>query len=242
MGPHDEDRRREVARRLLYEDGPAVADRVAGLLLLLYAQTVNTVRHLTVGDVQRDDDQLKITFGDRPIVLPALLDALKEELITSRRGHTLLDVPGAWLFPGRLPGQLLRSDALVKRLRSLGIQPRQDRGTAVFTIAVEVPAAILAHTLGIHRSVAVQWQRASGGDWAAYAADVAAALYAPRRPSADQPPKQRLRQLPTPSRMAETWSQVIVFAVASAATSTTCTASIVSGAWLGRTRRRTRCA
>jgi hypothetical protein len=27
--------------------------------------------------------------------------------------------------------------------------------------------------LGIHRSVAVQWQNASGGDWAAYAADVA---------------------------------------------------------------------
>ncbi|MFJ4013484.1 UDP binding domain-containing protein [Streptomyces sp. NPDC090026] len=28
--------------------------------------------------------------------------------------------------------------------------------------------------MGIHRQVAVQWQQASGGDWAAYAADVAA--------------------------------------------------------------------
>ncbi|MER0483589.1 hypothetical protein ABR737_35540 [Streptomyces sp. Edi2] len=27
--------------------------------------------------------------------------------------------------------------------------------------------------LGLHRSVAVQWQQASGGDWMAYAADVA---------------------------------------------------------------------
>ncbi|TQE36846.1 hypothetical protein Sipo8835_09260 [Streptomyces ipomoeae] len=60
------------------------------------------------------------------------------------------------------------------RLRVLGISPRQDRGTALFTLASQVPAAILARMLGIHRAVAVQWQQASGGSWAAYAADVAA--------------------------------------------------------------------
>ena len=32
--------------------------------------------------------------------------------------------------------------------------------------------AILARMLGIHISVAVQWQRAASGDWAGYAADV----------------------------------------------------------------------
>ncbi|MCX4635162.1 hypothetical protein OG528_28915 [Streptomyces platensis] len=30
-----------------------------------------------------------------------------------------------------------------------------------------------AKVLGLHRSAAVQWQQASGGDWMAYAADVA---------------------------------------------------------------------
>jgi hypothetical protein len=34
----------------------------------------------------------------------------------------------------------------------------------------EVPATILARMLGIHIQVAVQWQKASAGDWAAYAA------------------------------------------------------------------------
>ncbi|MFJ4585087.1 hypothetical protein [Streptomyces echinatus] len=53
------------------------------------------------------------------------------------------------------------------------MQPRQDRSTALFTLATEVPAAILARMLGVHIKVAVQWQQASGGDWAAYAADVA---------------------------------------------------------------------
>jgi hypothetical protein len=32
--------------------------------------------------------------------------------------------------------------------------------------------AILAKTLGIHVQVAVQWQKISAGDWAAYAADI----------------------------------------------------------------------
>ncbi|GAA3812104.1 hypothetical protein ACFQ0G_14475 [Streptomyces chiangmaiensis] len=107
-------------------------------------------------------------------MLPAPLDALMEELIASRRGHTLVDEPGTWLFPGRVPGKPLSSDQLVLRLRALGVNPREDRATALFTLAAQVPAAILARMLGIHRAVAVQWQRASGGDWAAYAADVAA--------------------------------------------------------------------
>ncbi|MGX1315553.1 hypothetical protein RKD24_005672 [Streptomyces calvus] len=41
-----------------------------------------------------------------------------------------------------------------------------------FTLAIEVLAAILARTLGLHIRVAVQWQQASAGGWAAYAADV----------------------------------------------------------------------
>jgi hypothetical protein len=31
--------------------------------------------------------------------------------------------------------------------------------------------------LGVHIKVAVQWQQASGGDWAAYAADVELSQY-----------------------------------------------------------------
>jgi hypothetical protein len=41
----------------------------------------------------------------------------------------------------------------------------------LFTLAADVPVAILAKTPGIHIK-AVQWQKISGGGWAAYAADV----------------------------------------------------------------------
>lgn len=45
-----------------------------------------------------------------------------------------------------------------------------ERSTALFQLATELPAAILARMLGIHINVA--WQRATSGDWTAYAAAV----------------------------------------------------------------------
>jgi hypothetical protein len=63
---------------------------------------------------------------------------------------------------------------MIRRLRAAGVKPRQGRSTALFALAQEVPAALLAKMLGVHVSVAVTWQRASGGDWMRYAAEVAA--------------------------------------------------------------------
>jgi hypothetical protein len=96
------------------------------------------------------------------------------ELADGRKAHgrSLLDVPSPWLFPGLRPGSALTEDALAQRLHAIGISPRQGRSTALLTLAAEVPAAILAKTLGIHVQVAIQWQKISAGDWTAYAADV----------------------------------------------------------------------
>ncbi|WP_327740558.1 hypothetical protein OG749_46855 (plasmid) [Streptomyces nojiriensis] len=96
------------------------------------------------------------------------------ELLANRRGKAKIGAPQdtPWLFPGGQPGRPLGDDRIGQRLHKIGIRPKQDRSTALFTLATELPAAILAQTLGVHIKVAVQWQQASGGDWAAYAADV----------------------------------------------------------------------
>jgi hypothetical protein len=39
-------------------------------------------------------------------------------------------------------------------------------------LSAEIPAAILAKTLGLHIKAAVQWQQISSGDWTSYAAEV----------------------------------------------------------------------
>jgi len=139
-----------------------------------YAQKLNVITALTAQHVMHEDGRTLLRLGSRPIVLPAPLDALVGTLAAGRRapGSSLLHIPSPWLFPGRRPGGALSVDALAQRLHAIGISPRQGRSTALFTLAAEVPAAILAKTLGIHVTVAIQWQKIASGDWAAYAADV----------------------------------------------------------------------
>jgi hypothetical protein len=54
-----------------------------------------------------------------------------------------------------------------------GIRLVESRSTALFQLATELPAAVLARTLGIDITVtvAVKWQRAAAGDRGAYAAE-----------------------------------------------------------------------
>ncbi len=173
-GPHDGEKRWDDARRLLHDDTLATSDRVAGLLLLLYAQRIADIVKLTAGHVRDDGDRVQIMLGTAPVVLPGPLDGLVRELIATRQGHAAIGRPGTmpWLFPGGRPGQPIGGDRLGIRLQNIGLHPRQARSTALFTLAAEIPAAMLARLLGIHTQVAVQRQRASAGDWMTYAADV----------------------------------------------------------------------
>ena len=107
-------------------------------------------------------------------MLPEPLSTLVRELVTTRRGHAVLGDQGTspWLFPGGQPGRPISADRLGQRLRLIGLRPAEARSTALFQLATELPAAVLARMLGIHITVAVQWQRSSAGDWTSYAADV----------------------------------------------------------------------
>ncbi|MDN3061072.1 hypothetical protein PH213_42585 [Streptomyces sp. SRF1] len=174
LGTIDSEKRWADARRLLNDDTLPTPDRVTGLLLILYAQKITTISQLTVDDVHFDGDTVSITFGTSPVVLPAPLASLVRELVATRRGKAKIGTPEdvPWLFPGGHPGRPLTDNQIGIRLHKIGIRPKQDRSTALFTLATELPAAILARMLGVHIKVAVQWQQASAGDWAAYAADV----------------------------------------------------------------------
>ncbi|GAA1928738.1 hypothetical protein [Streptantibioticus ferralitis] len=77
-----------------------------------------------------------------------------------------------WLFPGGQPGRPISAWAMGERLRKLGIRLAETRSTAPFQLATELPAAVLARTLGTDITVAVKWQRAAAGDWGAYAAEI----------------------------------------------------------------------
>jgi hypothetical protein len=101
-------------------------------------------------------------------MLPEPLAALVLELVANRRHHRehALAVPRQTTRPTpqlRLPWRTTQEDRHPRRPRPLH---------SLFALATEIPAAILARMLGIHIQVAVQWQRASAGDWMTYAADI----------------------------------------------------------------------
>jgi hypothetical protein len=177
-GPLDHDGRWQQARWLLHDGTLAAGDRVAGLLVLLYAQRPATLSRLTLDDLDTSDGTVRLRLGSVPAVLPEPLATLTRELAATRRGHAVLGDQGTsrWLFPGGQPGRPVSADRLGERLRQLGLRPGQARSTALFQLATVLPAAVLARLLGIHIKVAVAWQHASAGDWTRYAADISRRL------------------------------------------------------------------
>lgn len=173
-GVIDTEARWEQARRLLHDNTLKPEDRVAGLLVLLYAQSAATISRLTIDHVTADSGQTRLRLGYEPIVLPEPLAALVLQLVATRRGHATIGNQGTspWLFPGGQPGRPISAARLAERLRQIGLHAARARSSALFQLATELPAAVLARMLGIHISVAVAWQRASSGDWTTYAADI----------------------------------------------------------------------
>ena len=170
----DDEARRDAARRLLHDDTISARDRLAGLLVLLHAQPVARIGRLTTGHITASGTTVQIRLGAAPITLPGPVADLTRQLLDGKRGHATTGAgnPSPWLFPGGQPGRPISATHLGQRLKDLGVQPGQARSTALFQLASELPAALLARMLGIHIDVAVAWQRISAGDWMAYAADI----------------------------------------------------------------------
>ena len=75
------------------------------------------------------------------------------EKVKANKGAAGVD--GCSLEEFERPGHPLGSDRLGLRLQRIGLKPRQDRSTALFALATELSAAVLARMLGINIKVAV---------------------------------------------------------------------------------------
>jgi hypothetical protein len=182
--PHrtlDTDQRWALARRLLHNPAVDPVDRVAGALVVLYAQPVARIARLSRADLTRDGDQTLLRLGRDQLLLPEPLASLAHQLTGNRpvgmAGN--LDLTPVWLFPGRRPGTPMHPTHLARRLAKLGIDCRASRNTALLQLTAEVPAAVVADLLGLNPSTATKWAQIAGGNWTRYAADCARTAPAP---------------------------------------------------------------
>lgn len=99
-----EDERLAALGRLLTGTEIPMRLRVAGVIVLLYAQPLSRVVRLTIDDVIRDGDTVLLRLGEPPSPVPAPVAALLLEHITNRGNmNTATNPASRWLFPGCRP-------------------------------------------------------------------------------------------------------------------------------------------
>lgn len=175
-GQVDHEVRWALARRLLHDDTIDPGDRVAGGLVVIYAQRLSNVARLTRSDVVECDDESFLRIGKEHVLMPEPLGTLLRDLPWRRQ----IGIAGKlhateWLFPGRQAGRHQHPDYLRVRLAALGIDCRAQRRAALMQLASAVPVSVLADMLNLAPSTAAKWADWAGGKWIGYAADRAAA-------------------------------------------------------------------
>lgn len=169
-----------LARGLLHDPLPEHSDpdrssqlrvRIAGLLVLLYAQPVSRISRLTLTALTIDDTHVQLTLGNTAVTCPPGLAELLRAHMAQRRylgAVQPLTDPG-WLFPGRSPGQPFGPTSLARQLRSIDLHTSTARPAALLHLASTMPAAVVADLLGISIHTVTELTATTGSTWARYA-------------------------------------------------------------------------
>ncbi|AXE82637.1 hypothetical protein C5746_06640 [Streptomyces atratus] len=168
--PLAQHQRLALLRQLVNHDDGPLQDRVAALLVLLYAQPLTRIARLGTDDVLHEDGEVLVRLGDPPSPVPApfagmLLDYLGQRPNTM----TATDPDARWLFPGRRAGQPMTPETLELRLRHLAFPTQQGRTAAIRHLVLQAPAPVIARMLGYHDDTTAQLAAEAGGTWRHYA-------------------------------------------------------------------------
>lgn len=167
--PTDEEERWALLRNLLTDESVPDEVRVAGMLVLVYAQHLSRVVALRPSAVGIDADVCHVTVAGSPLPLPtALAEPLRRLTSQTSRGKASTTRRAAgdeWLFPGGNPGQHITSEHMRSRLAGYGITLRDARHAALLQWAQDTPGPVLASSLGLHINTAVSWRDAIQADF-----------------------------------------------------------------------------
>lgn len=156
---------------LLHDDSMRLYTRIAGLFVLLYAQSLSRVCRMRAEQIHLDTPgAVTVTFDTIPIELPTPLDDLVRQHLTRRGQASYASRADTWLFPGGIPGKHLATENMRAQLVARDIRPHQARNAAMFQLAADMPTPVLAELLGLAHHTASRWAALAARDWNRYIA------------------------------------------------------------------------
>jgi hypothetical protein len=168
--PISQRQRLDLLRRLLTDDDIPLPDRVAAILMLLYAQPLTRVLRLTLDDILHHDGEVSIRLGDPPTPVPEPFASLLLRHIDQRLNlTTATNAEARWLFPGRRGGQPMTPASIEIRFRRHGIPARKARTAALRQLVLQAPAPVIAKTLGYSYDQTARVAVEAGSPWSRYA-------------------------------------------------------------------------
>ncbi|GAB4596036.1 hypothetical protein [Mycobacterium avium] len=158
-------------KELLTGDSESLPYRIAGSLLLLYAQPLTKIAALQATAVTDLDGETRIALGEEPIPVP---EPFASQLNYHHCNRPNLRTAGGtigtpWLFPSNRPGRHLDPQSIMMRLRWLGVELLGSRNTALQELVSEVPPPLVAEMLGYSYQVTQRHAELAGTNWAKYA-------------------------------------------------------------------------
>jgi hypothetical protein len=144
--------------------------RVAGVIVLLYAQRVSRIVRLTIDDVIRDGDQVLLRLGTPPSPVPAPFAQLLLDWISERDNmNTATNPDSRWLFPGRRAGQPMHPESLAALINKLGVPTLAARTAAIRQHVLDMPTPVVADALNYHTVTTAKIATQTGVTWSRYA-------------------------------------------------------------------------
>lgn len=165
-----QDQRLAWIRRCLTHLDESRPYRVAGLLLLLYAQPLVKIAALPADHVQVTPDGPVIILADDPLPLPEPFAGLVLEHLAHRPNLRTHNHSSRWLFPSHTGGRHLHPVGIMNRLRHLGIDVQAARTSALRGLVTQAPPPVVAQLLGYSYQVTERHARAAASTYSRYVA------------------------------------------------------------------------
>jgi integrase len=159
-----------VIERVAHQQTLHPRDRLAAILVIVFAQRAEDVAALTWDRVTITADTVSIDLASMPIVLPPPIDEPIRTLAASNyNGRTAAHPNLPWVFRGYRPGMHVRPTHLRSHLRPI-LAALETRLGILNELTQTTPIAVLAETLGFSPQTLEAHARASATTYPRYVA------------------------------------------------------------------------